>query len=45
MVEGPAQFQTHSAALDEEALSRMDDEGGAPDTVVSPTGAAKKSRS
>jgi len=31
--------------LDEEALSRMDDEGGAPDAVVSPSGAGKKGRS
>jgi quercetin dioxygenase-like cupin family protein len=31
--------------LDEEALSRMDDEGGAPDAVVSPSGAEKKGRS
>jgi hypothetical protein len=30
--------------LDEEALSRMDDEGGAPGAVVSPSGAAKKGR-
>jgi quercetin dioxygenase-like cupin family protein len=28
--------------LDEEALSRMDDEGGAPDAVVNPSGAEKK---
>ena len=31
--------------LDEEALSRMDDEGGAPDAAVSPAGAAKEGRS
>ena len=31
--------------LDEEALSRMDDEGGAPDAVVSPSGAGEKGRS
>ena len=31
--------------LDEEALSRMDDEGGAPDAVVSPSGPAEKGRS
>jgi quercetin dioxygenase-like cupin family protein len=31
--------------LDEEAVSRMDDEGGAPDAVVSPSGAGKKGRS
>src|SRR5579864_412939 len=28
--------------LDEEAVSRMDDEGGAPGATVSPTGAARK---
>ena len=28
--------------LDEEAVSRMDDEGGAPDAAVSPSGAARK---
>jgi len=28
--------------LDEEAVSRMDDEGGAPDAVVNPSGAARK---
>jgi hypothetical protein len=31
--------------LDEEALSRMDDEGGAPDAVVSPSRRKKKGRS
>ena len=31
--------------LDEEALSRMDDEGGAPDAVASPSGSAKEGRS
>jgi len=28
--------------LDEEAVSRMDDEGGAPDAAVNPPDAAKK---
>jgi hypothetical protein len=28
--------------LDEEAVSRMDDEGGAPDAAVNPPGAASK---
>jgi quercetin dioxygenase-like cupin family protein len=31
--------------LDEEALSRMDDECGAPESAVSPSGAAKEGRS
>ena len=30
--------------LDKEAVSRMDDEGGAPDTSVNPPGAARKAR-
>jgi hypothetical protein len=31
--------------LDEEALSRMNDEGGASDAAVSPPGTAKEGRS
>src|ERR1700688_3731395 len=30
--------------LDEEAVSRMDDEGGAPDTALNPPGLARKAR-
>jgi len=35
-------FSSTQRHLDEEALSRMDDEGGAPDAVVNPTDAARK---
>jgi hypothetical protein len=34
--------QPSERRLDEEAVSRMDDEGGAPDAPVNPPGAAKK---
>jgi hypothetical protein len=33
--------QPSERRLDEEAVSRMDDEGGAPDAPVNPPGAAK----
>jgi hypothetical protein len=35
-------FSSTQRHFDEEALSRMDDEGGAPDTVVNLPGAVKK---
>jgi len=35
-------FSPTQRHLDEEAVSRMDDEGGAPGATVSPTGAARK---
>ena len=35
-------FSSTQRHLDEEALSRMDDEGGAPDAAVNPPGAARK---
>jgi quercetin dioxygenase-like cupin family protein len=35
-------FSSTQQHLDEEALSRMDDEGGAPDAAVNPHGAARK---
>lgn len=35
-------FSSAQRHLDEEALSRMDDEGGAPDAVVNPPDAARK---
>ena len=35
-------FSSTQRHLDEEALSRMDDEGGAPDATVSPSGAPSK---
>jgi hypothetical protein len=34
--------QPSQRRLDEEAVSRMDDEGGAPDAALKPPGAAKK---
>jgi hypothetical protein len=34
-------FSSTQRQLDEEAVSRMDDEGGAPDAAVSPSGAAE----
>ena len=37
-------FSPTELHLDEEAVSRMDDEGGAPDTAVTPSGAARKGR-
>jgi quercetin dioxygenase-like cupin family protein len=36
-------FSSSQRHFDEEAVSRMDDEGGAPDTAVNPPGAARKS--
>jgi quercetin dioxygenase-like cupin family protein len=39
------QISSTQRHLDEEALSRMDDEGGAPDVVASPSGSAKEDRS
>lgn len=41
--DAPESFSSTQQHLDEEAVSRMDDEGGAPDAVVSPTGAARDS--
>ena len=35
-------FSSTQGHLDEEALSRMDDEGGVPDAAVNPPGAARK---
>jgi len=35
-------LSTTQRHLDEDALSRMDDEGGAPDTTVNPPGATRK---
>jgi hypothetical protein len=35
-------FSSTQRDLDEEAVSRMDDEGGAPGATVSPPGAARK---
>jgi quercetin dioxygenase-like cupin family protein len=35
-------FSSSQRHFDEEAVSRMDDEGGAPDTAVNPPGAARK---
>jgi quercetin dioxygenase-like cupin family protein len=35
-------FPSAQRDLDEEAVSRMDDEGGAPDAAVNPPGAARK---
>jgi quercetin dioxygenase-like cupin family protein len=35
-------FSSAQRDLDEEAVSRMDDEGGAPEAVVNPPGAARK---
>jgi quercetin dioxygenase-like cupin family protein len=37
-----ASFSSAERHLDEEAVSRMDDEGGAPDTAVSPSSATGK---
>ena len=37
-------FSSTQRHLDEEAVSRMDDEGGAPDAAVSPLGAAQQDR-
>jgi len=36
--------QPSECRLDEEALSRMDDEGGASDAPVNPPGTARKAR-
>jgi quercetin dioxygenase-like cupin family protein len=38
-IEASGSFSSTERHLDEEALSRMDDEGGAPDAAVSPPGA------
>ena len=35
-------FSSTQQHLDEEAVSRMDDEGGAPDVAMNPTGAVRK---
>jgi quercetin dioxygenase-like cupin family protein len=37
--DGPESFSSSQRHLDEEAVSRMDDEGGAPGATVSPSGA------
>ena len=41
----PESFSSTQRHLDEEAVSRMDDEGGAPDAVAIPSGSAKEGQS
>jgi len=41
----PESFSSTQRHLDEEAVSRMDDEGGAPDDAVNSTGVARKAGS
>jgi quercetin dioxygenase-like cupin family protein len=40
--DGSESFSSTQRHLDEEAVSRMDDEGGAPDAAVNPPGSARK---
>src|SRR5450432_4034316 len=40
--DGSESFSSVQQHLDEEAVSRMDDEGGAPTAAVNPSGAARK---
>jgi len=40
--DGAESFSSAQQHLDEEAVSRMDDEGGAPDAAVNPPDAARK---
>ena len=40
--DGSESFSSTQRHLDDEAVSRMDDEGGTPGATVSPTGAARK---
>jgi quercetin dioxygenase-like cupin family protein len=40
--DAPESFSSTQRHLDEEAVSRMDDEGGAPDVALNPPGAVRK---
>jgi hypothetical protein len=43
--DAPESLSPNQRHLDDEALSRMDDEGGAPDAVVSPSCSEKQRQS